>query len=115
VLHDFRRRGVAGEHYPAIVDCPGDRVTGLVYAGLTPRALRLLDAFEGEMYQRRPVEVRTDSGCRLAHSYVLRTEYLHALGPEPWSLEAFRAGGLEQFLAGYTGFAQAAAEGDRDD
>ena len=114
-LHDFRRRRVSGEVYPAIIPCPGDQVEGALYCGLNATQLALLDAFEGAMYSRVIVDVVTGSGWRSAHAYLMSPAYRHALTDEPWSLDGFLSEGLRDFIGGYPGFATLGDEGDRCD
>lgn len=114
-LHDFRRRRVSGEVYPAIVPCPGDQVEGTLYCGLNAKQLALLDVFEGSMYRRVIVDVVTGSRWRSAHTYMMSPAYRHALTDEPWSLDGFLSKGLRQFVGGYAGFVALGEEADRND
>lgn len=114
-LHDFRRRRVSGEVYPAIIPCPGEKVDGALYCGLNATQLALLDVFEGDMYRRVVVDVKTGSGWRSAHTYVMSPAYRHALTDEPWSLKGFLSEGIREFVGGYPGFAMLSEEGDRND
>ena len=115
VLHDFRRRRVSGEVYPAIIPCPGDQVEGALYGGLNAKQLALLDVFEGSMYRRAIVHVTTGSRWRSAHSYIMAPAYRPALTDEPWSLDDFLSKGLRKFVGGYSGFVALGEEGDRND
>ena len=114
-LHDFRRRRVSGEVYPAIIPCPGEKVDGALYCGLNATQLALLDVFEGVMYRRVVVDVKTGSGWRSAHTYVMSPAYRHALTDKPWSLKDFLSEGIREFVGGYPGFAMLGEEGDRND
>ncbi len=114
-LHDFRRRRVSGEVYPAIIPCPGDQVEGALYCGLNATQLASLDVFEGTMYRRVMVDVVTGSGWRSAQTYIMSPAYRHALTDEPWSLDGFLSEGFGDFIGGYPGFAALGVEGDRYD
>ena len=114
-LHDFRRRRVSGEAYPAIIPFPGEKVDGALYCGLNATQLALLDVFEGDMYRRVIVDVKTVSGWRSAHTYIMSPTYRHALTDETWSLDGFLSDGLREFVGGYPGFATLGEEGDRND
>ena len=104
LLHDFRRRRVSGEVYPAIVASVGDAVGGILYRGVTPVQLAALDAFEGAMYRRRMVNVAVRTRVTHAAAYVLAPGHRHVLSEDHWSLEGFVANGLAAFLEGYPGF-----------
>ncbi len=104
VLADYRRRRVAGEAYPAIVEAAGETVEGLVYCGLGHRQLERLDRFEGEMYRRVRVGVTMSGVPRQAQAYVLQPQYRHRLTDRPWSLQDFAVQGLRRFVEQYQGF-----------
>jgi gamma-glutamylcyclotransferase (GGCT)/AIG2-like uncharacterized protein YtfP len=94
VLPGYRRYRLTGRAYPAIVAEPAARVDGLVYRGLAPRERMILDAFEGDAYERRRVRARTRRGELLAaDAYVLARGHERLLQRAPaWSLEEFAAG-----------------------
>lgn len=104
LLHDYRRRRVSGEVYPAIVASVGDAVGGVLYRGVTPDQLAALDAFEGAMYRRAMVSVAVGPRIARAAAYVLAPGHRHLLSDEDWSLDAFLADGLSRFVDGYPGF-----------
>lgn len=85
--------------YPGIVPAAGDRVAGVVYAGLDAGELERLDAYEGELYERQRLRLSTSGGPLEAHGYVLRSEHRHRLSSHAWDLEAFRRDQLASYLA----------------
>jgi gamma-glutamylcyclotransferase (GGCT)/AIG2-like uncharacterized protein YtfP len=104
-LDHFRKRTLKGETYPGIIPARDETVDGIVYYHLSPMALRRLDAFEGEMYFRPRVEVRTDHGTLIsAYTYVLKKEFEDRLSDKPWNLEWFLQTGKTSFEASYFGF-----------
>lgn len=128
-LEGFARRRVAGELFPAIVEAPGERVAGVVYLALDDRAWRRLDAFEGDLYERRSVVVtpasrflpsdleapgagegvavaiagrgdeRDERRAVSALTYVLRRDLRHRLSAELWDPEVFARDHLAAFSA----------------
>ena len=124
-LDGFARRRVAGELFPAIVEAPGERVDGVLYLGLDDRAWRRLDAFEGDLYERRSVVVTVpralvpaeldsagacDGGSLIAGgaaerrtlsglTYVLDRELRHRSSAALWDPDAFARDHLEAFVA----------------
>ncbi len=115
LLHDYRRRRLSGELYPAILRWPGDRVEGLLYRGLDPVHLEALDAFEGAIYRRVTVAVDVRAGRLRAQAYALREDRRHLLGDEPWSLQRFVTEGLSRFVASYPGMARRKAPDAADE
>ena len=109
-LLGYRRRRIVDEVYPAIVRCDGDRVEGIFYRGLNAAQGRLLDTFEGDMYRRCAVSVRTAAGDQAADTYVLIPELKARLSHEPWSLGSFVAKHLDAFVRDYRGFSALAVE-----
>lgn len=109
-LLGYHRRRVIDEAYPAITRCAGEQVQGICYSGLSSAQGRLLDTFEGDMYQRQTVSVRTAMGEQLAEAYVLAPHARSQLSNEPWSLESFMATQLDDFVRNYTGFSALPAE-----
>lgn len=100
-LDGFVRRRLIGEIFPAIVEgADRDRVDGVVYSRLDGRDWQRLDVFEGDLYERRSVTVRWGpSRIRSAFTYVLRDDWRHRLGVEPWDPEAFARDHLAAFAA----------------
>jgi gamma-glutamylcyclotransferase (GGCT)/AIG2-like uncharacterized protein YtfP len=108
---------VKGAVYPGIVavDSPltsdlqpltSSFVPGLLYFNLDPTSLDRLDRFEGEDYRRLTVVVTCEDGRDLAaQAYVVPRESSYVLTHEIWTGDEFIArGGLEQFVAKYSGF-----------
>jgi gamma-glutamylcyclotransferase (GGCT)/AIG2-like uncharacterized protein YtfP len=105
LLRDYERGKIQGEVYPGIVARPGKVVEGVLYSDVPEAAWKRLDIFEGEMYQRRVIQVELEDGAvREAQAYVLRPEFEHNLSAGPWSLEEFLRSGKERFQRQYLGF-----------
>lgn len=107
-LHGYRRYAVRGEHYPGAVAESGYSVQGVVYSGVSSDALRRLNAFEGECYQRTPITLFAADGSLVeAHSYLWREALRHQLAPWDWSFSHFLSKGKAEFMARYVGFCRA--------
>lgn len=65
-LPDHARLGVRGEVFPGLVPRAGATTAGLLYEDVDAATLLRLDAFEGELYERRRVVVRADPTSRRA-------------------------------------------------
>ncbi|KAB2888783.1 MAG: gamma-glutamylcyclotransferase [Desulfobulbaceae bacterium] len=104
-LAGYRRTLVLDEVYPGIVEDEGCVVDGILYLGAPEEAISRLDAFEGEMYDRREVGVTMEGGeTRTVMTYVFRPEYRSRLTDIPWDYQRFLASGKERFETGYSGF-----------
>ena len=105
ILSGYRRFCLKGEDYPAVVPDAAGRVDGVIYSNLTGMAWDRLDRFEGEMYDRRIVEVRTDDDRLLeAATYVLKAQYHDHLDPVEWDFRVFLKRGKARFLKQYSGY-----------
>ena len=59
LLSNFFRSKIHNEEYPGIIPKPGCTVAGVIYFDLSPEAIKRLDLFEGELYERREEVVLT--------------------------------------------------------
>jgi gamma-glutamylcyclotransferase (GGCT)/AIG2-like uncharacterized protein YtfP len=108
-LHDYSRHPVAGEVYPGIMRQGGAVVEGIVYLDLPGEAWRLLDRFEGEMYERRTLQVTCGDGMnRTAGTYTVRPGFISLLAHDrQWDFRTFLAVRMKYFQEKYPGFASA--------
>ncbi len=102
-LEGFARFRVRGAAYPGIVETPGGGVEGVVYEPLDDEALAVLDVFEGELYERRVVEVRLADASVAAFTYVVPLRRRTQLSDEPWDLARFLRDELPAYLAAVRG------------
>jgi gamma-glutamylcyclotransferase (GGCT)/AIG2-like uncharacterized protein YtfP len=98
VLEGFTRCRVRGRAYPGIVAVADARTEGRLYSDIDTRLIRLLDRFEGDLYERRRVSVRARGQAIPAFAYVVRDSRRRRLHAEPWDRERFVAGHLPRFL-----------------
>jgi gamma-glutamylcyclotransferase (GGCT)/AIG2-like uncharacterized protein YtfP len=111
ILPGFRRFLVRDEQYPGVVAEDAGTVAGLVYHRISPAGWSRLDAFEGEMYERRPVTVHLESGAATqVYCYVFRPEFHHRLTTEQWDYAAFLRNGKQLFQRQYCGFKTISAD-----
>ena len=104
-LKGYRRRSVIGEHYPAIVPDTENSVEGIIYRDVPDSAIDRLDRFEGEMYDRLPVNIELKNGGVLpAETYVLKAAFSHRLAQTDWDFDDFIAGGKAAFQRQYKGY-----------
>ena len=105
-LHHFRRSRLQDLDYPGIFPDDVSRLSGILYLHLGEEAIRRLDDFEGEQYQRLTVEVELEDGrLHPAMAYVLKERYRPLATGEEWDFATFLAEGKQHFLATYCGFA----------
>lgn len=98
-LTGFARFVVRGAMYPAIVPRAGARTDGRVYFDVRPVSLAHLDAYEGALYERRPVHVETGGASLSALTYVIAESFRDRVGVRAWSLQRFCDGQLDFLLS----------------
>src|SRR5688572_10417037 len=88
VLDDYACYIVRYQYYPAAVPMAGASITGLLYRGLTPHEVSLLDRYEGTEYRRVRVSVTTDSDRQAqAWVYIIRPQYEARLSDRKFNME----------------------------
>lgn len=104
-LSDYCRYRVKDADYPGILVQECASVDGLLLQDVDSASLAALDAFEGEYYQRREVEVVSAAGVVIqCFCYVIDEQWLHLLTDEPWTLEEFQKTGYQRFRGTYPNF-----------
>ena len=103
-LMGYARRSVKNDEYPVIFQAD-EFVEGVVYYDINEEDMITLDAFEGEYYERREVELLVKNAPVHACVYVLKEHYFDIIDPKPWSEAHFATEGIKRFLANYKGFA----------
>jgi gamma-glutamylcyclotransferase (GGCT)/AIG2-like uncharacterized protein YtfP len=104
-LRNYARFKVKGEFYPGIIHQRVAFTDGIMYFGVDAGSLKRLDEFEGEVYERVPVQVESGQGGAVtAETYVIKPEHRDLLSSEPWDLEEFEKNHLKEFMATYKGF-----------
>lgn len=105
VLHEYVRKSVIGEVYPAIIMREGGSVAGTVYYDVSSASFQRLDKFEGSLYLRAEVPVICDDGESVAaETYVITESAVHQLSVEDWSCDRFLSKHKMFFQEGYTGY-----------
>lgn len=99
LLSGHARYLLAHYPYPAIVEDPGASVAGTVYLGLDAPALALLDAYEGNLYERCELSIGVDGAVMQAQCYVLRGEFHGLLSKAPWDRHEFESRHLASYLS----------------
>lgn len=84
-LDGYARFRLRDRPYPGIVAESAAAVDGVLYEGVGEDEITLLDHFEGELYERRSVRVRTACEPRVdADAYVVSERRRGRLSHEPW-------------------------------
>lgn len=104
-LRGYARFTVKGESYPGIIPATDAITAGIIYYNVDEPSLARLDIFEGELYQRTPIQAEAQGGKILnAETYVIKPEYRDYLSSKGWDVNKFTKTYLETFLESCQGF-----------
>ena len=105
ILRGYARFTVKGASYPGIIPVTEAVTEGFIYFDVDEFSLERLDEFEGDLYQRIPIQAETERGKILnAATYVIKPEYRDYLSLQKWDVEEFVQNSLAAFLNTYQGF-----------
>ncbi len=97
-LEDHAALQVRGAPYPGLAPRPGVRAAGILWEGLSEADLAALDAYEGDGFTRRAVEVVCRGTRRPALVYVPAPGREPELTGAPWDPAGFRRSALAAWL-----------------
>lgn len=105
ILKGYARFTIKGESFPGIIPVTDKSTEGILYFNVDEPSLERLDIFEGDLYQRTPIQAETQGGKILnAETYVIKPEHRDYLSSKKWDVEEFVQNSLEAFLNTYQGF-----------
>lgn len=105
ILKGYARFTIKGESFPGIIPVTDKSTEGILYFNVDEPSLERLDIFEGDLYQRTPIQAETQGGKILnAETYVIKPEHRDYLSLQKWDVEEFVQNSLEAFLNTYQGF-----------
>jgi gamma-glutamylcyclotransferase (GGCT)/AIG2-like uncharacterized protein YtfP len=103
LLREHRRAMLSDCAYPAVTPARAAAVRGRLYLNLDDASWRLVDAFEGDEYERRAVVVVDSRGNPIdAQAYILRPGLRHQLTSQVWDMRRFRKHHFARYLAACT-------------
>ena len=93
---------VKDAEYPGVIESADSQTSGVLYSGVNDEDLKVLDLFEGDLYERRLLKVNTkDSKSYHAWVYVISPKNRTHLTREAWHLKTFVKKGLDTFMKYY--------------
>ena len=102
-LEGWARNRFRGRAFPGLRPRGWACTPGTLWRGIDEAAAERLDRFEGELYERRSLPVRTRSGVTVtAQVYVTAPAHLDRLSHEPWDRARFQRETLAGFLDSLT-------------
>ena len=105
ILRGYARFTVKGESYPGIIPATDAVTQGIIYLDVDELPLERLDAFEGDLYQRIPIQAETkEKEIFNAETYAIKSKFRRCLSLKEWNVKEFTQKHLEAFLETYSGF-----------
>jgi gamma-glutamylcyclotransferase (GGCT)/AIG2-like uncharacterized protein YtfP len=98
-LNGYQIYSVKSTPYPALINCDTATVDGIVYQGLSPGEMQLLDDYEGDEYQRRQSVLLIGDNRLSAWVYVYKSQYRNRLAGQGWDYTQFVERHLSVYLA----------------
>ncbi len=98
VLKNYSRYLVENACYPGIAKKAYGHVSGKLYLEVNQTTFKALDNFEGELYERREVEIVTELKILKAQTFVITSEYIGRLSSRPWNPDTFRRKHYDAFI-----------------
>lgn len=99
-VRGFARFSIVDEQYPGVVRAsPESVVLGALLEDLTSEEMELLDAFEGDEYERVVVSATPVAGGDPVEAGLYLFLRTAALADAPWDPEAFRGTNLEEWTS----------------
>lgn len=90
---------VRGKNYPGLRPRAWSSTPGTLWRGVDDASAAKLDRFEGRLYQRRSLPVRTHGGVSVtAQVYVVPDENARELSSSPWDKARFARESLAEFV-----------------
>lgn len=85
--------------FPGAIETGGGSTRGRVYPAIDDRVLARLDRFEGDLYERRTIDVLfVDGRAGRAEAWIVLPGEVAQLAPTAWDEEAFLQEHLESYL-----------------
>lgn len=98
-LTGYARFQLKGQCYPGIIADPTASVEGKVVSGVSVQTLKILDAYEGMLYWRKRVSVKTVLGrTEKAYAYLIRPKYYWRLTRQDWNLQEFEQAAFSHYF-----------------
>ena len=106
ILKGFKRTCIKGESYPAIVPDNAGCVEGVAYRNVPYSVWSRLDRFEGELYDRRlvQVELKNDGKVITAATYVIKPAFIGCLDGTDWDFVRFLLHSKTAFQRNFKGY-----------
>ena len=98
VAYNTTRLGMRNQVYPGLVNRSGSFTQGYLLRNLDDASWCIIEAFEGDEYERGPVTIETAGNSVRTHTFFVRTDCQDRLLDLPWDPEAFLRYELDTYL-----------------
>ena len=98
LLEHYKIRKFYNAEYPGIIPDITSSVLGKIILDITEQDVSILDAYEGIMYKRTTLKIKTSSKEYYCQVYVVDDSYKKRLTEEPWCPLDFRNNSLNNYI-----------------
>ena len=96
----YARVLLKGQPYPGIYERHGTVTPGKLYSKIDAESLKVIDAFEDDIYVREAIDVTIERGEVVeALAYVVPEVHANRLGSVPWDADIFMARYGQEYIA----------------
>lgn len=98
-LNGYGRVYIQNQVYPGLKADASSEVEGLLLLDLNDGEIRVLDEFEGDEYERSPVDLTVEDGGQFtAYAYLVRPDCQQVLTDADWHPDTFYTKHLNEFI-----------------
>jgi gamma-glutamylcyclotransferase (GGCT)/AIG2-like uncharacterized protein YtfP len=97
ILNGFKRCGIYGCDYPALIPAPDSSVEGQLVFNVDEKSMEILSFYEGTDYEQIEVEVFIQNQQEKATLFVWKSD-LEYLGDQDWDKKKFEQNSLSLYL-----------------
>ena len=98
LLENYEMKKFLNAEYPGIIAEKNSRVSGKIIFNINAQDIAILDAYEGVMYKRRILKVKTNSKEYDCQVYIVKGKYRKKLSEDPWCPLGFRNNSLNSYV-----------------
>ena len=99
VLADYICLYVDSHLFPGIKPLSNEVTEGTLYEGIDDATMQKLDQYEGHIYIRKVISVKTNDGQKVdAFAYVVAEKFEYLLSNKRWTLEEFQLHHMADYI-----------------
>lgn len=98
LLENYKLKKFSDAEYPGIITEMNSFVSGKIIFDINAQDISILDSYEGVMYKRRILKVKTNTKEHDCQVYIVDHKYRDKLSEDPWCPLDFRNNSLNSYI-----------------